>query len=293
VIHRNLKIAAILALLLFWLQPAAIQGENQGSFLWRVRSGSTTLHLLGSVHVMKPEAYPLSDPIEAAFERASTVVFEVDLGQLTAATFKLLAEGTLPGGQTLGDVVSPETLELVTDRLERVGMDVEGFERMRPWLLAVTLTTFELTRAGYAQTAGVDMHFFERAKEADKRIVALETVDYQVGLFADLTAEEGEAFLRYTIEELDTIIPVVDELIERWRVGAVDEVESLLTDSYREFPALYRKLVTDRNLDWLPQLEELLAGDEEAMVVVGALHLVGDEGVVELLRREGHTVQQL
>jgi len=242
---------------------------------------------------MKPADYPLSAPIEEAFMASQVVVFEVDLGELADAGFKLLAAGTLPPGTTLRDVVSAETHELVSSRLSEFGLEAGGFENMRPWLLATTLTAFELTRAGYSQTAGVDMHFFDRAKSAGKRIVGLETAEFQVGLFAGLDAGQDEAFLRQTLEELESVIPEVEELMGHWRAGDVVEVEQLLTEAYDEYPVLFRKIVADRNRSWLPQLEEILAGDEDGMAIVGSLHMVGDEGLVELLRRAGYTVEQL
>lgn len=292
---RSSAVRGLAATLVLLLAAGSLQaaGQPDRSFLWSVRSSSTTLYLLGSVHLMKPDAYPLGEAIEGAFADAEIVMFEVDLDQLTGAALKLLAAGSLPDGRRLRDVVSDETWGLVESRLADLEMDVEGVQRMRPWLVAVSITSAELARAGYDQTAGVDMYFSGRAKAEGKRRLALESVDFQVGLFEDLSQEEDAEFLQYTLEELDTIIPMVDELVVHWKSGHVTEVESLLTDAYREFPDLFRRLVSDRNQNWLPQIERLLAGDEPALVVVGALHLVGQQGLLELLRQRGFTVQQL
>jgi uncharacterized protein YbaP (TraB family) len=289
--HHLPRVAAAIALLA--LSVPALSEAPGRSFLWRVTSPTSSLHLLGSIHLMKPSDYPLSAPIEEAFAASRVMVFEVDLDKMADAGFKLLAAGTLPSGTTLRDVVSDETLELITSRLSEFGLETAGFENMRPWLLATTLTAFELTRAGYSQTAGIDMHFFERAKGAERRIVGLETVEFQVGLFAGLDADQDEAFLRQTLEELDSVIPEVEELMRHWRAGDVVEVEQLLTEAYDEYPALFRKIVADRNRNWLPQLEEILAGDEDAMAIVGSLHMAGEEGLVELLRQAGYSVEQL
>lgn len=291
---RRAFVSKALVGLLTVVACSGIAAEDQArqSFLWRVQSDTTTLDLLGSIHLMKPEDYPLSPAIESAFERARVVVFEVDPSRMTEAALGLLAEGTLPEGQTLRDVISTETYQKVSQHLEEMGMGVAGFEKMRPWLVAVTLTSFELMRAGYTQTSGVDMHYFERARDDGKEILGLETVEFQVGLFAELAEAEDEEFLRYTMQELDTVIPLVDELLINWRAGKVAEVEKLLTEAYQEYPELFAKLVSDRNLNWLPQLEKLLAGERAAMAVVGSLHLVGEDGLVELLRRRGYSVEQ-
>jgi uncharacterized protein YbaP (TraB family) len=273
-------------------QPAAAPGAAS-SFLWHVRSPSTSLYLLGSVHIMKPDAYPLSEAIETAFESAKVVILEINPDEMASAGWKAIEKGSLPDGKTLSDVVSRETYQLTSERLRQLELDPEIFARSRPWMLAVTLTAIELQRAGYSQSEGVDLHFYRRAREAEKRLMGLETAEYQIGLFAGLSRADDEAFLRYTLNELETAIPLVDRLIASWKAGEVDEVGALLSDGYDEFPQLFERLVADRNRRWMPQLERLLRGGETAFAVVGALHLVGENGLIEMLERRGFTVEQL
>jgi len=263
--------------------------------LWRVRSATNTVYLLGSIHIMRPHAYPLAAVIESAFSSSSVAVFEVDLsaGATIDAAFGALAAGRLPEGRTLSDVVSPETYRLAEQRLADVGYDIAALQRMRPWMVATTLTLAELQRAGYSPDDGVDQRFQRRATDAGMRVIGLETVDDQLALFADLTPEEDEAFLVQTLHELESLIPQVGELTAHWQAGRVAEVESFLAEGFAAFPRLFEKLVVDRNRRWLPQLEALLEGDQRAFVTVGALHLVGERGVVELLRAKGYQVEQL
>jgi uncharacterized protein YbaP (TraB family) len=163
---------------------------------------------------------------------------------------------------------------------------------MKPWMAALTVTAFELTKHGYLSTAGLDSHLSLRADETGKEKLALETAEFQVNLFAELTAEESLAFLHYTIKDLETIIPEMDRLYVDWRAGNVKPVEEMLLDGFEEFPNVFKRMVTDRNRAWLPQIEALLAGEQNAMVVVGSLHLVGEGGLVNLLRGRGFTVEQ-
>jgi len=267
--------------------------EAEKSFMWRVQRDGTTVYILGSIHALREDAYPLPAVIEEAFEEAEVVAFEVDLDDMTAAAVTMLAAGTLEGERTLEEVIGPEAWNDVSERLRGAGLQPEAFQRMKPWMVALTLTAFELVGAGYSPGAGLDSHFSNRAKAAGKERLALETVDFQVGLFADLTPAQSEAFLHYTLSDLDTVIPLLDELSAQWRVGNVEPVEKLLVEGFEEFPVLFRKMVTDRNRSWLAPVEELIAGDRDAMVVVGALHLVGDGGLVALLRERGYTVEQL
>lgn len=262
-------------------------------FLWQVEKGERTVFLLGSIHALKEDAYPLPPVIEEAFDRAEIAVFEVDLGEMTSAALKMMSAGTLEGGKTLEQVVGAETWRELEQRVEDSGLPSSVVSQMKPWMAALTLTALELTRGGYIQSAGLDSYFFERAKSADKERIALETVDFQVGLFAGLSSDQSRDFLDYTLRDLDAVIPMLDELAAQWRAGDVEPVAQLLTEGFAEFPGIYRKIVTDRNRSWMDPIEELLAGERDAIVVVGSLHLVGGEGLVALLRDLGYRVVQL
>ncbi len=271
-------------------QPGTDPGKT---FMWRVERGGTTVYLLGSIHAMKEESYPLPPIIEQAFAESEVVVFEVDSDEMTAAAFQLLLAGTLPGGQTLESLVGPATWAEFSDRMREAGFDPKMCASMKPWMAALTLTAFEMTSAGYLPSAGIDAYFSDRADDAGKERMALETVAFQVGLFADLTAEQSLAFLTYTLVDLETLVPELDRLSAYWRDGDVAPIEKYLLDGFEEFPDLFGKLVTNRNRAWLASIEERLAGDSDAMVVVGAMHMVGEEGLVQLLRKRGHTVEQV
>jgi uncharacterized protein YbaP (TraB family) len=290
-----MKLSTTVILAFCWLATAtaATAEIEDRSFLWRAVSGERSVYLLGSIHFMKADSYPLSPAVENAFEIAETVVFEADLDQLNRAAVLMLAEGTLEGDAILADVVSQELYREVSKRLEAAGMSIGNFTKMKPWMLALSLTSFELMRAGYLGGEGVDAHFDARAKNEGKRRDALESVEFQVSLFADLTDEESEEFLRYTLVELDAVIPVVDEIVATWKAGDPTRMEALLAEGFDEYEGLYERMVTDRNLAWLPKIEGLLEGDADAMVVVGSLHLVGKRGLIELLRAKGYEVEQL
>ena len=286
-----LTLAVILTALPMWASPEP--GADQAkTFLWRVRGNSATVYLLGSVHAMKEDAYPLPPAMETAFDSVEKLVFEVDLDDLGSAAIQMLATGTLDGEETLEEIVGPETWTKLMIYVEKTTFPAGMFQRMKPWMAAVTITALAMNEAGYLPSAGIDAYFSRRAKEAGKERIALETVEFQVGLFADLTAEQSLAFLRYSLIDLETVIPELDELFTNWRAGKVAAVEALMAEGFDEFPELLDKMVTDRNRAWMSPIEELLAGDSDAMVVVGALHLVGEEGLVNLLRKRGYTVER-
>ncbi|HSN57317.1 MAG TPA: TraB/GumN family protein [Candidatus Sulfomarinibacteraceae bacterium] len=273
--------------------PAPAEEAADRSFLWRVRSDTATVWLLGSIHFMKADASPLSPAVEQAFTSSSVVVFEADLGDLQRAAVGMIAAGGLEDGTKLEEVVPAPLYRKVVGRLEELGMGAATVGSMRPWMAALTLTSLELSRAGYLGDQGIDATLYERAGRAGKERRGLETAEYQVSLFASLSDEEGLDFLRYTLEELDSVIPMVDEIVAAWRAGETERLEALLAEGFDEHPELYRRFVTDRNRRWLPGIEALLRDGGGGLVVVGSLHLVGPEGLVALLEAEGYEVTQL
>ena len=292
--HRR-RLVVSFALLLLVVGSAPVQaGEGpERSFLWRVRSDTATVWLLGSIHFMKADASPFSPAVERAFTSSSVVVFEADLDDLQQAAVGMLGAGGLDNETTLEEVVPAPLYRKVVSRLEALGMGPGTVDSMRPWMAALTVTSLELSRAGYLGDQGIDATLYERAGRAGKERRGLETADFQVSLFASLSDEEGLDFLRYTLEELDSMIPMVDEIVAAWRAGETGRLEALLAESFDDHPELYRRFVTDRNRRWLPEIEALLRERGDALVVVGSLHLVGPEGLVALLEAEGYEVTQL
>jgi uncharacterized protein YbaP (TraB family) len=241
---------------------------------------------------MKPDAYPLSPAVETAYERSGLLVFETDILEMNRASVALIAAGTLGDGVVLSDVISEDLYRRLSERMKEQGMSIAIFDRMTPWMVALGVTSFELMRGGYLGSEGIDAHFSARAATDGKDQRGLETIDEQISLFADLSAEESEEFLDYTLLELETVIPVIDEIVAAWNAGNADALEKLLADEFRHHPELYRRLVVDRNRSWMPAIEALFDGPVDAMVVVGSLHLVGEHGLVELLQAKGYKVEQ-
>lgn len=292
---------AAVAILVAWLvTPACAAAELEAPSvepahhcLWRVDGGASTVYLLGSVHALRQDDYPLPTVIQEAFEQSRVMAFEVDFDTMTSGAMSMLAKGTLDGDETLRAVLPPELWSRTKERLEASGLPAAGFSKMRPWMVALTLTSFELMRVGYDPAYGVDQHFWTLAGDRGLRRIGLETVDDQIGLFASLGAEESVEFLAYTLDELDTLEGMMDELAADWRQGRLVQIEALMAEGRRDYPELMEKIADDRNREWLPAVVELAEGKEPAMVVVGALHLIGDTGLVALLREKGYTVTQL
>lgn len=284
--------AAALALLL----PIWAVADGGHHTLWAVHGRHNTVYLLGSVHVLKPEDSALPAEAEAAYQHAQTLVLEVAVDQAfapDALRAAMLAQGTLPAGRTLRGELGDALYARLGERSRSFGLDAAWLDRLRPWLPALLLQQAELAHAGYAAEAGVDLQIARQAQADRKAVIGLETLDEQFGLFAQLTDAQQREFLARTLAELDDLDTQAGDIVAAWRAGDTRGLEAALHKSRAESPELFRVLTTDRNRRWLPQILGLLEHDEDCLVIVGALHLVGREGLVALLEQRGfHPVQQ-
>jgi hypothetical protein len=270
-------------------QPAATHHT-----LWKVQGKQASVYLLGSVHALHENDYPLPPVIENAFTNAQIVAFETDIGELEnqAMAMKMMTKSQLPEGQTLENVLSPEIYKSFMKHADDSGTPSVMLERMKPAMAAMTLEVFELLKLGLNPEYGVDKHFFPLAQSAGKKILPLETVDYQLDLLTGFSKEEGELLMKSTLKELDNLKKDLGELVKAWREGDAEQLQKLMNDAMADSPLIYKRLLTDRNHNWIPKIEELARGQTNAIVIVGAGHLVGKEGVVELLKKDGLKVTQ-
>src|SRR5262245_51962625 len=272
--------------------PAAATSRH---CLWRVEGKTNVVYLLGSVHLLKPEHYPLPAVIESAFTNSKVVAFETDIAALENpdTQFKLLARATLPEGETLRQQLSPAVYARFTKHLEDSGLPAVMFDQWKPTVAAMTLEVLELQKLGLDPEYGVDKHFYSQAKKDGKEVVSLESVDFQISLITDFPKGEGEAWMKSTLGELDRLKTEYAEMLVAWQTGDAAKMEKLLNSSMRESPTVYKRLVSDRSRNWVPRIEEFLKKGDNAIVIVGAGHLVGSDGVVELLKKKGLKVTQL
>ena len=268
-------------------------GESP-QILWKVQSPQNTIYLAGSIHVLQKEHYPLHHEFDKAFNASSRLIFEVDLDDLSSpvAQMNMLRKGLYLNGETLPTVLSPESYATAKAGLAVLGQQIEDYHRMKPWMVATAVLALELQKLGFESAYGVDRHFFEKAQETGKSVQGLETVEFQLDLFDQLSPSIQEQFLLQTLEDLKNLSIQVTDLVQAWQQGNVQELETLLA-GMSEYPDLNQALVIDRNRDWLPHLEQALQEKEPVFIVVGALHLLGKEGLVESLKAKGYVVKQL
>lgn len=263
---------------------------------WRMagqRGGEVTL--LGSMHALRARDYPLPPLIDSLYGRAEIIVMELDLDDLDPATEQaaVLSVAALPNGQTLPTVLDKNVYDLAQQRAHGLGVDLSLLDHVQPWLVAITLLDIGLQKLGYDAEHGLERYLLGKAKGDHKEIVGLETLEQQLGIFAALPRKSQQAMLSQTLEELDTADITMSELESAWRDGHVETMTDKLLGDFDDFPELYAELVTKRNAAWTDALEKLLKDGHRYLVVVGALHLVGHDSVIERLGARGHRVERV
>jgi len=265
------------------------------SCLWKVQSPSNTVYLLGSIHLLKQENYPLPAKMEKAFVEAQTLVLEINPDSLLLPSMQqfILTKGVFEGGKTLESSLAQETYALAQKRAAELGMNLIMLQSFEPWLVGLTLTAAKLQQLGLQPQYGLDHYFFAKAKAAHKPVASLETVAFQISRFDEMPLKNQDAFLLESLKEWEVIEKDFNTLVAAWASGEIDSLSLKLFESLKSYPEVYASLITERNRNWLPQIERFLTEDKTYLVVVGAGHMVGAEGLIRALQEKGYSVEQL
>ena len=269
-------------------------GESKAT-LWKVQGDHNRVYLLGSIHVLSKQAYPLKPALERAFDDANQLIFEIDLNHFTPKNLKEEFSRTAyyPSGQSLSKKLTPQTIELLNNLLPLYGLSLKKVERLKPWFLAEALSSLTLEMAGFSDQLGIDLYFYHKAKAAGKPVLGLETIRDQAEIFDRFNDEQNEQYLLGTLSELPAYAEMIRQLVDAWKNGDVRLLDRLLNQDKRAEPTAHDALFSRRNSKWLPEIERFAHGNGNYLIIVGAGHLVGDDGVVGQLRRAGFSVQQL
>ena len=277
-----------------WSVAGAVHAADR-HVLWEVRGAHHSLWLLGSIHMLTAAQAELPPVAMDALQRSSRLLMELDplsIGPQSAGPETRSLTHLLPG-QTLQSLIGARRQARLQHYAQTLGIDPAYLAEVQPWFAATTLDAVYLTRLGFDPNLGVDVQMARRARADGKPILELESVAEQYGFFARLPFTEQNRYLDTTLRELPESRREALAAVRAWQAGDLRALESELRHSQRDSPALRDILIGARNRRWLPRIETLLDDDEgDCLVVVGALHLVGQEGLVSLLRAHGRRVEQ-
>ena len=271
--------------------------QNGKSFIWKISSNDSYVYLLGSIHVASPELYPLDSAIESAFEMSDKLAVETNVNEVSPLKTLLLIEkyGLYPEGEGLKENL-PETLYTeLRKQLSELGLLMVDINDYRPWLIVMMMEGMVMVEQEYSAEYGIDLHFMDRAADRDMEILELESAEYQFELLSNLPDELMIKVLEMSIEEPLTVEDV-DLLFEFWEDGDAEGLEALMFEGISEEPVLepyYDAIFTQRNINMMTKIEEYLADEYIYFIVVGAGHLVGEEGLINLFNEAGYTIEQL
>jgi len=271
------------------LVPRSPQAATPNLF-FKATGAQTSVYLVGSVY-LRADYYPLNPALEAAFKNSDLLVLEVEPPRDGSALVQMMrTRAMLPPGQSLDKVVSPDTFALMTKTAVGMGLALESYTQAKPWAVTANLIYRTLTRnAGFL---ALENHFLDLAKPDQKPVQGLETLEFQISRFDEMSAALQDRLLADTLKAMPTATETATKLADAWRSGDIDTVERLALQDLKQKPAeMY--LLVERNRYWLPKIEALFNRPGRAFVVVGAAHLIGPDGLLHLLTAKGYGVEQL
>jgi uncharacterized protein YbaP (TraB family) len=285
--------------------PAASAKAPPVPLLWKVSDADSSLYLLGSFHMLQPDDYPLSKDVDAAFADSGDVVFELPPEEMSSPTLAMkMAQAALRAdGKQLDAALPPATAERLDKwvdangaALQQAGIPSQMLQMFEPWFVGLTVGVVEMSKQGLDPKLGLDLHFSADAQAAKKPTSGLETGDEQIAFLDGMGEAEQVQFLDETLQEAAEGSKEVARLHAAWRAGDAGTLWNGMAAEMRdEYPALYKRINVARNDAWVPKLERRLrdSHDGNTLVVVGSLHLLGSDGVVEKLRAKGYKVERV
>jgi uncharacterized protein YbaP (TraB family) len=285
-LRRSLWFALLLSI---GLGSLPLRANETDGLVWQLQGPRGSVFIAGSMHLLRRERPALPAAIVKAYEESESLVMEIDADdiddQYTAQLMLRLA--TFADARSLPMITGEARWQKLQTLLARVQVPESFAATLEPWGVAILLTSLEYARLGFDPEVGVEKQLQDLAARDRKPIAGLETPEFQIGLFDALPMDEQLQLLDMTLEDIGEMPDTVDELYAAWRAGDLRALDALLLEGYREMPRLYADLVERRNRNWIAPIKALLEQDGDTLVVVGALHLVGEQGVVAMLEREG------
>ena len=261
-----------------------------GPALWQVADEDTTIYLFGTVHALPQDVEWYDGRIAGAFDASDEFVTEIDMAQADAAGQTIMAQAALPAGTTLRSLMTDEDRAEYEGVLTSMGMPVEALDTVEPWFAAMNLSLLPLLQAGYTPDMGVEMKLTGRAD--GKTRGALETVEQQIALFDTLPMDAQLTFLDETVEAVPRAADTLSAMVAEWAKGDADVLAELM-NAEMDDPALYKRLLTDRNANWADWIETRMAQPGKVFIAVGAGHLAGKGSVQEQLQAKGIDVTRI
>jgi uncharacterized protein YbaP (TraB family) len=282
------RLALIIFSLIFSLTSSA------ETSIWQVSNGKNTVYLGGTFHMLKPSDYPLPKEFLEIYEKVEWLVFETDISQLETDKFqqKFIKAMTLPNGQILADQLSPKAYAGLIRYAAKNDIDTGPLQHFRPQMIALIISLKELKKFGLT-AEGVDNFIGNKALADKKTITELESTDEQINYIATMGVGNESALILQTLDDINHFSNDLTIMKDAWRSGNNKALfETGIKPMMESYPTVYQSLLVDRNTNWLPKIERLIEQPKEKFILVGALHLIGEDGLLQQLKNRGYQVQR-
>ena len=272
--------------------PVSAEATGNGPALWKVADEDTTIYLFGTVHVLPQGIEWYDTTIETALTGSDTIVTEIPMDPSAEAELQQLtmAKGLLPGGTTLRSLLTPEQTATYTTALGKIGIPAEAFDPLKPWLAGLTISLMPLMQQGYDPNSGVEKVLLSKVPEMPRD--ALETAEFQLGIFDGMSQEAQVAFMIEAAEGVDEAKPMLDRMVAEWAKGDADALATVMNEGMTD-PAVAEALLYKRNANWAEWIGARLDEPGTVFVAVGAGHLAGARSVQDYLAQKGIAVTRV
>ncbi len=299
--HRKPRTSCLFFLIVFLMCPVMVHSQVVGdgynnSLIYKIQSDTNTVYILGSIHVLAEEYYPLTRSFSYAYYNSQKVIFEIDPEILFSpdSFSKYEKQYTFQNGKTLETVLSPKTYTLVKQKLKSIGGDIQEVKKYKPWVLYLTLSGRFDSSVDFRPELGIENHFYRMAKDSGKPTGGLESMQDQLDVFDTLPLKIQDALLQESLaitgsKEREKAFL---HMVKAWHQGRLDGLEQLV-ETFKTYPLFYKKLLVQRNQNWIPQIEAFLKEDKNVLVIVGAAHLAGQDGLIALLTDKGYQLERV
>ena len=282
-------------LLVAMLLVFPLENLNAESMIWKVEKGSEVVYIGGTVHLLRESDYPLPEEFLDAFANADILVLEADMGEINSLEVqqKIMAGATCPPGEGLDQVLSKEAYDALAEYCQQNGLPIEAMNQFKPSLVSLTILGLEMQKLGLSMELGIDTYFYHRAIDEGKDLLYIETIDEQIAYILAMGEGRESEYMLKSLSDLHKMPEELEDMIQYWKTGDDDKMEDLILAEVREkYPEIYESLIKERNERWLPQIEALFLTEEDELVLVGAGHLIGEDGIISMLKERGYSVEK-
>ena len=274
---------------------AAATFQTQAASVWKVTSGPNTLYIGGTIHLLTPQDYPLPTAYEKAYQASDRVIFETNMDAISNLDFQqhMQTELSYTDDTTIDQVISPETYQSLKIYLNARQIPITAIQNLKPSALAISLSMIELKHLGFT-SQGVDQFYAQKAQRDNKPQGWLEEPKAQVQVLSSLNSQDSNDVINYALSDIKDMPTTMNSLRKSWRKGDVDTMAGLeLNDLKKDYPEIYQSLLVERNNLWMPKIERMLNDTGVEFIMVGAMHLAGEDSILEKLKANGYQVTNL